>query len=230
MVTNKYKILLFLAIFLLGTSIVQAYCPPYFAKIDSIEPEYPCLDINDDTHFCGGSLSIYNNCEDTFYYYDNNGNIDKSHGLIPKKIWENQEERDPNFMPHDYPDVGHYLDCREYIAGSQKSIIVDGIDVCNETAVAQAGSGTVVKYWTLKLYSEKNQEDIVIKGRTIYEPPANIGRVLFYISILFFIISGTLLFAKYGLKKKIHISIPIILIVFGIFLFLLYFMSPFIIG
>jgi len=46
---------------------VQAICIPPFAKIDSITPHDNCLDINDKTKFCGGSIEIINNCGDVYY-------------------------------------------------------------------------------------------------------------------------------------------------------------------
>lgn len=46
---------------------VSAVCPPPFAKIDSISAHDECLDINDKTKFCGGSIEIKNNCKGIYY-------------------------------------------------------------------------------------------------------------------------------------------------------------------
>lgn len=49
---------------------VSAVCLPPFAKIDSISAHDECLDINDKTKFCGGSIEIKNNCKKTYYVDD----------------------------------------------------------------------------------------------------------------------------------------------------------------
>lgn len=120
---NSHKVLLglFLITLLSISSIVRAYCPPYFAEIDSIEPKYECLDISDETRYCGGSIEITNHCEGKFY---------------------DLEEKTGNHY------IGAVLRAEPGFDGCQGERIVGGINVCDESELEKAGTGTVVKYWT----------------------------------------------------------------------------------
>jgi len=234
----RLNYILLLAVLLLGTSIVQAYCPPYFAKIDSIENSKDCLSIRA-TSGCGGEVEIINHCSGEFYFYDENGNLNENVILINNEEWNKnyqkyqqlEKETGKKYWGHHYlhqPEFDEYNECYKCPNGSdfcsydekiKQELIIDGIDVCDKDNLK---SGTVVKYWTIKIFSKEDNQDIIIRGRTVYIEPINLEKILFYTSIFFFIISAILLFAKYGLKKKIHELIFIILITWGILLFFLH--------
>lgn len=163
---------LFLIVLLL-VPIARAYCPPYFAKIDSIQPNYECLELSDETEHCGGAIEITNHCQGEFYFYDKQGNLDKSLVLVN---YEDSAENTEKYDEREQKTGKHYTgsvfrDREPGFRGCQGERIVDGVNVCDESELEEAGSGTVVKHWTIRMYSEAHDQDILIKGRTVYDPP-----------------------------------------------------------
>lgn len=186
---NKYKVLIFLTVFFLRNSIVQAYCPPYFAKIDSIKNGKACLSIKA-TSGCGGEVEVMNHCSGEFYFYDANGNLNENMVMINSEEWRNKYQ--------------------EYQQLKEKT----GKDYTGFKYIHPSG-----KDWTIRIFSKKDGQDIIVTGHTT-DKSVSTNKESFKASIFLFALSVILLFAKYGLKKKISISIPIILTIFGIFLLL----------
>lgn len=70
-------------------SQVEAFCPPPFAKIDFISSHDKCLDINDRTKFCGGSIEIINKCSKD-YFLNQTKLLKQGSSLyppVPEKSW-----------------------------------------------------------------------------------------------------------------------------------------------
>lgn len=193
---NKYKIMIFLAVFLLRNSIVQAYCPPYFAKIDSIKNGKNCLSIKA-TSGCGGEVEVINHCSGEFYFYDANGNLNENVVMVNNEEWNHNDNKKYQQLEE---KTGKNYEGFDYIHPSGKN-------------------------WTIRIFSKEDGRDIIVTGYTADES-VSIDKESFNVSIFLFALSVILLLAKYGLKKKIRILIPIILIIFGIF-FLLQSMSPY---
>lgn len=243
--TYKNKILLGLVLLPLIPSFTQAYCPPYFAKIDSIEPKYDCLDINDRTKFCGGAIEIINHCPGEFYFYGKEGELDENFVLVNfedrkknyQKYLELDKETGKRHLGHDYRHEPKYSSisgdcdyrcpdnecgscwcdktieacfCKEWEGDKPCSCnnpvrehLINGVNVCSPSEVKKAGSGTVVKVWTIKMFSKDDNQDIIVKGRTFYGHTspwlAKFATGLFYTSISLLFIALVL---KFVLKKK----------------------------
>ncbi len=223
---GKAVLVVLLALILMKVSF--AYCPPYFAKIDSIENAPECLEIDDSSKFCGGGLSIYNHCNGKFYYY-RDGKINNRSGLISTEEWEeNQSKYDDLRLNHgiDLRDFGYprfefdpWVDCTEVSPESPKSwrykkLIIDGVNVCNQSVLEKAGTGTVVKHWILKMYDVERDQDIVVKGRTIYEKPNEVAVYTFFATLLVFMAIG------FVVSKVYHIWLVFYLVA-GVSVFLM---------
>lgn len=233
----------------------QARCSPYFAEIDSIEPEYDCLSIQA-TGGCGGEVEVINHCRGEFYFYDQEGELDESLVLINngkydrnyQKYQELEKETGKEYWGFQYRDEPRYYEPRfyEYLPVSDlgdcgyrcpndechgcrcrpSSVsddsycvckdtgcrcdnpekikhIINGVNVCDPSEIEKAGSGTVVKHWTIKMFSKEDNQDITIKGRTIYKPRYYVWTALFYISI-FILLLLIALVLRFVLKKKTH--------------------------
>ena len=86
--------------------------------------------------------------------------------------------------------------------------------------------GCSAKYWTVKIFSKEDNQDIIISGRTVYKEPLKREPndpfcciEFLFISILLFAISFILLSLskkQKGLKRNVNIVVAIILILFGL--------------
>ena len=184
---NKHKILILLTFFLLRGSIALAYCPPYFAKIDSIKNGKDCLSIRA-TGGCGGEVEVINHCSEEFYFYDANGNLNENMIMVNNEKWDHNNNQEYQQLE---AKTGKDYTGFDYIHPSETD-------------------------WTIRIFSKEDGRDIIVTGHTAHEPAGTDKRL----SIFLFALSAILLFAKYGLKKKIRISIPMILTIFGIFFLL----------
>lgn len=201
--SNHKIITIFLAVLFLVTSIAQSYCPPYRAKIDSIKNAKDCLSI-EASDGCGyGRVKVINNCSGEFYLYNKDGTLDENIIIINiEKKIENSE-------------------------GYRR--------LEKETGKKYWGQHNIdvgVKYWKVKIFSKEDNQDIIVKGRTLHveSPDDNFNPIIFLcISIISFIVSVVLLFRKYRLKKKVNIVIPIMLIVFGFYFCYLYIVDMYLI-
>lgn len=217
----NHKIIIILTVLFLGASIIhtQAGCYPYEAKIDSIENAKDCLSI-EVVNSCGGCVAkITNNCSGEFYLYDENGSLDEDTVITSgEKYWGHQSLL-----------VG-FDGCYE----SPQEIIIDGKNVCDKDNLK---SGDVVKYWTVKIFSKEDNQDIIITGRTVYKAPPERSSnedlsylPAIFITILLFAISAILLSkAKkhVGLKRNISIVIAMTLIFSGLYFSFLIIVSTF---
>ena len=142
--TNIKKRLLIVALLLLAPNFICAYCPPV-AQIDSIENGKECLSIKA-TSSCGGEVKIVNHCQEEFYFYDRNGNVDESFVLV------NNEEWNENF--HKYQNLEKETG-KNY---SGRDIISVGVGAGTQYLDLKKG------YWTIKVFSKEDNRDIVVKG------------------------------------------------------------------
>ena len=134
---NIKKIILTLLFFLVFNS-TSAYCPP-LAQIDSIKNGKECLSIKA-TSSCGGEVKIINNCQEEFYFYDRNKNLDENFILINNEEWSRnyqkyqdlEKETGRNYSGNRFISVGN-----EYLGK---------------------------EYWMFKVFSKKDNQDIVVKG------------------------------------------------------------------
>lgn len=231
---HKNKVLLSLLLLFLVPSSVQAYCPPYFAKIDSIENNKDCLAIRA-TSGCGGEVEIINHCSGEFYFYDEQSNLNENLVLINSEEWNRNLQKyselgkktGKDYWGHQYRgEPNFHFSCLE-----GKSKIVEGVNFCDSSEIEKADSGIVVKDWTIKMFSKDDHRDITIKGRTIYEKPLDIiDKGLFFISIFLFFVTFVLFFAKFVLKKRIDIAFIIVSVLISLSFYFFYFLSRFFIG
>lgn len=187
---------LFVALFaiVVFSYLIGAYCPPYFAKIDSVQNVPSCLSV-EATRGCGGEVAFHNTCDYSFSMSTPYGAV-----LIKPNQWQALDQ--PNFL------LG------KPCIDNQKSI-VDGINVCDENALK---NGTTVKYWSINLTNIKDQSQVKINGRTVYEQPTNI--VLQFV-IAYLILSAIIWLICTRILKKSSNTIIKILGVLFILLFVL---------
>ncbi|HUV84302.1 MAG TPA: hypothetical protein VMV86_01250 [Methanosarcinales archaeon] len=206
--------LVILLIFVLIPTIL-AYCPPYFARVDKVEPEIECLEIRGG-HACGGNIVVTKNtCSDIVY--------------IHSPAWEKYEvpsAREPQqFLPgqkgdirsgiahvEEYREYRDYLiekcekveytdeglcklykqyrpyleECHQFVIGNDMVICVDNLN-----------RGATVKNWTFSGWV--GNQNFTVTGRTIYKKPRNIN-VFLFLSILSILVGIALLI--FGIKYK----------------------------
>jgi phosphate starvation-inducible membrane PsiE len=96
--------------------------------------------------------------------------------------------------------------------------MINGINMCDSEAIKSVKSGTVVKTWNITILSTSN-ESIIVSGETFYENLHGSDWILLTAIPAFFIFLSIILFIlKYKFKKNIHISLPILSLLLGIFL------------
>lgn len=185
-----------------------AYCIPYFAKIESISPKYDCLDINDRTPFCGGSIEVVNHCLGDFYFYSSTGELDEKFLMVNKEKWEQNykyyeklaEEGGVSIMGHTYRYEPSFVESWGY---------TDSLK-----------DGEVVKEWEIKLYSVDNKQDIIVKGKTVYEEPSHIqentSRIFRILAYIGFIGTFVLLLSKVIFKKRVAGAIAVLTFIFSL--------------
>lgn len=164
------KTILILMLFFLAFNSASAYCPPYFAKIDSIENSKECLSIRA-TSGCGGEVEIINHCQGEFYFYKDKGILNENFILINSEEWNKnyqkyqdlEKETNREYGGHDYISVGE-------------------------------------EQWIIKIFSKNDNQDIIIRGRTVYEEPKDFGNI-FFIPVFILVVLWLLFLIVFILKK-----------------------------
>lgn len=109
----------------------HAYCAPYVAVINSIEPNFDCLQIRA-TGGCGGELEIVNNCPQIFYLegekIGNDSYQNSNYHYFHQGIqWYGDLINDEKVNQHNWQLVGKLGDQRVVING--KTIYNDGLSI-----------------------------------------------------------------------------------------------------
>ena len=217
----KKEFFVFFLLLLFVLPVVQAVVSPYRAQIDSIENGKYCLSIQPHVD----QIEIINHCQEEFYFYDGQGNLDESFVMVNseeykknrEKYQEFEGETGKDYLGHDYRNESSFEYSECYDGSKAKEKIVDGINVCNQAELEKAGFGTVVKYWAIKLLSKEDGQDTIIEGRTIYTVVGStpIFPFMFLISVLLFLASIIL----FSIKKIPPALFLALLILSGIILF-----------
>ena len=169
-----YTLLVFSAIVLLTTSVAKTYCPPYFAHIDSITNGKECLSIKA-TSGCGGEVMVENHCSGEFYFYDQQGNMFNSVVMINHEEWKEnyehyeqlEDETNRKYWGSISINGGSlFSEGRGNQDCSKGEVVVDGKNICEESNLE---SGDTVKYWEFKIFSKEDNQDVIIKGRNVYD-------------------------------------------------------------
>jgi len=206
----KRTFLIILLIFVLIPTIL-AYCPPYFARVDKIEPEIECLEIRGG-YACGGNIVVTKNtCSDIVYIHSpawekyEVASARQPQQFLPgekreirggiahvEEYWDYVIERCEKVEYSDeelcklYRQYKPYLEeCHRFIISNDKVICVDNLK-----------RGATVKNWTFSGWV--GNQNFTVTGRTIYEKPRNINISLF----LLILASIVLLICGIKYKKR----------------------------
>jgi len=200
---NLSKVLLIFLLFL--TPTLSSAVLPYSdtMQIDSIEPNYACLQITGQP----GYVEIVNNCDWEFYFYNENGELDES--LVLKSKGRVERKKEVQFFKN--------IDC----VPPNDSQIIGGVDVCKD----KLHEGILKKRWTIKMLSSKDNQNIVIKGRTLQSFNGSVDAdilfnlgytIIWSTAILLMIAALLLIMLKYAFKKKISSIFIVILFIISI--------------
>jgi len=220
---------------------LQAYLPPFYAKIDSVDNKMDCFHISEE----GRGLYLRNNCAGNFMTYLENGTLNEKYVIVNYKDWEDNyekykemEERDnKKYMGFDYFYEGidffqewehECMACPDGTKNCRSSEMVEtekilnGVNICNYNNLED---DTPVKYWEIKIYSVDDNQNITVKGTTYYYKQVDLSQFFMYVSFILMGLGILLILIKYIFYKKIPLWVGITSIGIGFFLFILFIFS-----
>ncbi|MDP2874236.1 MAG: hypothetical protein Q8N84_03020, partial [bacterium] len=192
---------------------------PYEVKIESINPSSSCLQFKEN----GSQIIVTNNCQTNFYFYDFEGKLNQSLLLVntadrqanPEKYQALSQKTGKDYRGF-YP-LNPSLNCGE---GEVRRVA--GVNVCDyQELKKKIREPLALGDWSLRVFSEADQKDVVIRGKLFYKPGSpNIRTytdLIVKLSLLIVVVTAiTLLFCKYLLKKSIPLLVIIALLVFSL--------------
>lgn len=190
--------ILFVACLIILIPSICAYCPPFSAKVDKIEPKIDCLNIDYKSSCDGWTVFVIkNNCAQSI-----------------------------NFSSHLFPsgETGHIaIDTNKFSekhsdSGCLNSAVSDNITICLD----DLKKGDVLYNWTL--YGSVGSQTFNIYGSTFYKKPLSVLPFVYFViifSLTLIIITNLSIVKKSSTLKRIFIYVGLLLLFLAIFLIML---------
>lgn len=177
-----FAILCFFFLFPKRVAGVTLESSPFYPEVDRIENENTCIHVRD----VYGSIEITNTCDNQYYIREKSGTF---------SYLRNNDERYSDGITLYYTrEPAFSLDeCK-----IREVRMVDDVNVCDMSAIEQAGDGTVVKYWSVPVYKRSDYQPVIIHGKTYYKEITSITdhmKTFSVITYLLILASVTFVFA-----------------------------------